>query len=111
MKEYKNQTPKELLLTGGMRRDDYMEASFFNLILNNNNNNNETIIQQSWMDDPRSLRRKFSYAQSVKLAGVGPFAFPDLDAVAQPEESKQIWSSFDSFFEKETNELGLTKES
>lgn len=90
-----------------MRRDDYMEASFFNLIVNN-----DTSIQQSWMDDPRSLRCKYSYARSMNLAGVGPFTFLDLDPVSQPEESRHMWSAFDHFFGvEEVDALGHAEES
>lgn len=94
MEQYKSQTPEERSQTGGMRRDDYMEAAFFNSI----KDNNDTLVRQSWMDDPRSLRRKYSYARSMGLAGVGPYAFHDLDPVLQPEESRQMWSTFDDFF-------------
>ena len=75
-----------------MRRDTYQDASFFNIIAN------ETTIRQSWMDDPISLRRKYSYARSKGLAGIGPFTFSDLDA-KMVDESRSIWSAFDAFFE------------
>ena len=98
LQEYSNQTSIELVQTGGMRRDAYMDASFFNFIVN------DTAIKQSWMDDPSSLRRKYSYARSTKLAGVGPFTFSDLDPVSQPEESRWMWSAFDAFLEADTTD-------
>ena len=92
MQQYRSQN------STSMRRDTYQDASFFNIIVN------ETTIRQSWIDDPISLRRKYSYARSKGLAGVGPFTFSDLDA-KMVEESMSVWSAFDVFFE--TDYVGL----
>lgn len=91
--EFQNQSTSSARETL-MRRDAYMDAAFFNSQVKNQ------VVKQSWLDDPISLRHKYAYARSVGLAGVGPFQFSDLDPVLQPEESRQMWSAFDTFWEE-----------
>jgi di-N-acetylchitobiase len=81
---------------GGIRRDEYMDASFLNTRVQNNNDSTTTVFQ-FWFDDPISLRNKFEWVAKRGIGGVGPFTFDYLDPVMQPEESKAMWSTFDVF--------------
>jgi di-N-acetylchitobiase len=79
-----------------VHRDNPMDAAYFNTV------ENGTVIQY-WYDDEISLGHKYAWAKSVKLAGVGPYQFnnlnPALDPNAPSEEGRvAMWASFDSFF-------------
>jgi Di-N-acetylchitobiase len=87
---YRAQTDQEANLTGGWRRDDYMNAAFFNTIENGT-------TMQYWFDDHVSIRDKFAWAAYMGLGGVGPYTFDYLDPIALPTESKQMWSTLDAF--------------
>jgi Di-N-acetylchitobiase len=75
----------------GMKRDDYMDAVYFNTV------DNDGTVYQYFFDDAKSMRNKFSWAKSMGLGGVGPYTFGDLDPVGSPEESEAMWSAFDVF--------------
>ena len=87
-----------------MQRDDYVDAVYFNAVeernnnTSNNTNNNDTGVYQYWLDDAASLTHKFAWAKSLRLGGIGPYAFDDLDPVNFPHESRAMWSAFDVFF-------------
>ena len=55
-------------------------------------------VVQYWFDDADSLRRKFRWAKSKGVAGVGPFAFQYI-AGCEAHDAVQMWSAFDSFFD------------
>jgi di-N-acetylchitobiase len=86
-----NMTAKEDHLTGGIRRDEYMNAAFMNHVSKNGT------VYQYWFDDDKSIRDKFAWAKSVGLGGVGPYTFDDLNPIQFPDESKAMWSAFDAF--------------
>ena len=73
-----------------MKRDEYMDAAYFNTV-----DSNDGTVYQYFFDDPTSMRHKFSWAKSMRLGGVGPYTFDDLDPVESPEESEAMWSAFD----------------
>mmetsp|Transcript_14772 Transcript_14772/g.19330 ORF Transcript_14772/g.19330 Transcript_14772/m.19330 type:complete len:479 (+) Transcript_14772:70-1506(+) len=60
-------------------------------------------IHQYWFDNADSLKRKYAWANSVGLLGVGPYAYHDVnfpqsgDSRWEPFASS-LWSSFDAFF-------------
>jgi di-N-acetylchitobiase len=92
---YKNMTEEEVCATGGLRRDDYMDAAFFNILLSQDTN--QTSVVQFWYDDEKAVADKFAWAKSMGLGGVGPYAYDDLDPVQVPKESEAMWSTFDAF--------------
>lgn len=92
---YNNMTTRKVHETGGIRRDDYMDAAYMNHVIENGT------VYQFWFDDAKSMRDKFAWAKSMSLGGVGPFVFDDLDPVAFPKESREMWSAFDAFREGE----------
>lgn len=87
----RNMTANEIQETGGIRRDDYMDAAYMNDV-----SENGTVFQY-WFDDATSIRNKFAWAKTMGLGGVGPFTFDDLDPVEFPKESQEMWSAFDTF--------------
>ena len=108
LQEFYNQSAAERRQTRGMRRDAYMDATFFNL--QRTNDVGDIVIYQNWMDDPTSLTHKTMYAKEMGLGGIGPYTFDDLDPMALPEESIRIWSTFDTFFSRAgNNEISTTK--
>jgi len=88
---YKNMTTTEIHQTGGIKRDEYMDAAYMNHVTENGT------VYQYWFDDNKSIRDKFTWARSARLGGVGPYIFDDLDPIEFPEESKAMWSTFDAF--------------
>jgi di-N-acetylchitobiase len=94
IKVYQNLTEEEVFATGGLRRDDYMDAAFFNILLKDTNRRS---VVQFWYDDEKAVADKFAWAKSMGLGGVGPFAYDDMDLVQVPKESKAMWSTFDAF--------------
>lgn len=86
-----NMTAKKDHLTGGIRRDEYMNAAFMNHVSKNGT------VYQYWFDDDKSIRDKFAWAKSAGLGGVGPYTFDDLNPIQFPDESKAMWSAFDAF--------------
>jgi di-N-acetylchitobiase len=85
------QTFKTAKLKSGMKRDDYMNAVYFNAV------DEDGTVYQYWFDDAKSMRAKFTWAKSLGLGGVGPYTFDDLDPFKSPEESEAMWSAFDVF--------------
>jgi hypothetical protein len=108
LQEFYNQSAAERRQTGGMRRDTYMDATFFNL--QRTNGAGDIVIYQNWMDNPTSLAHKTMFAKEMGLGGIGPYTFDDLDSMALPEESRRMWSTFDTFFSRATkNEISTAK--
>jgi len=104
LQTYSLMTEEEIAITGGgMRRDETANAVFFNHIATNTVN--KYGVYQYWFDDARSLRDKYALAKLLKLGGVGPYTFDYLDTNAFPVESKAMWSSFDAFKLKQSNDL------
>eukprot|EP00934_Nitzschia_sp_Nitz4_P004586 Nitzschia sp. Nitz4//scaffold52_size167869//69679//70881//NITZ4_002274-RA/size167869-processed-gene-0.162-mRNA-1//-1//CDS//3329554029//4576//frame0 len=80
-----------------VHRDENTQSLYFNTVESDPNHPKSTVFQY-WMEDPVLLRKKFGWARSMGLAGVGPYVFNNLDPETQPEESQAMWSSLDSFF-------------
>ena len=95
LQTYRSMTDKEINMTGGMRRDEYMDAAFFNQIVTNDKGN--PAVVQYWFDDAQSLRNKLAWIKSKGLGGVGPYQFDNLDPLTLPDESRDVWSAFDVF--------------
>eukprot|EP00965_Chrysotila_dentata_P114553 3785965-Pleurochrysis_carterae.AAC.1 len=49
-------------------------------------------IEQFWWDSPESLRRKYAFARSMGLRGVGPYTFSDVES-----SSDEMYAAFDAF--------------
>jgi spore germination protein YaaH len=79
--------------TGGLRRDDNMDAPFFNTV---ENKDNKFVVFQYWYDDVISLKHKYAWAREQNLRGVGPYTFSDVDSSGIDAD---IWSAFDVFFQ------------
>lgn len=86
----KNMTDQERKETGGIRRDEYMDAAYMNCVYNGT-------VYQYWFDDTKSIRDKFSWARSMQIGGVGPYTFDDLDPMKFPTETQEMWSTFDAY--------------
>lgn len=85
-------------LTGGLRRDDHMDAPFFNALAKNST----TTVYQFWYDDATSLRHKYAWAKQQNLRGVGPYTFSFLDHNGKDAD---MWSAFDVFLEEDSSSL------
>ena len=88
---YENMTAREIQMTGGIRRDVYMDAAYLNHV------DKDGKVYQYWFDDAKSIRDKFAWAKSGGLGGVGPYTFDGLKPLEFPKESKEMWSAFDAF--------------
>ena len=55
-----------------MKRDEFMDAVYFNS-QEEADHGNETRIYQYWFDDAAALTHKFAWAKSMQLGGIGPF--------------------------------------
>lgn len=87
-------------VTGGLRRDENMDAPFFNAVFNDT-------VYQYWFDDAASLSHKFRWAKEHKLRGVGPYTFSFLDVEGRDAD---IWSTFDVFVGDELYEWNVREQ-
>ena len=71
--------------------DTNMMAPWFNIFDGNQ-------VIQYWYDSPSGLRKKYEYAKSMKLRGVGPFTFDDLYGMENVTEESEYWRAYDVFF-------------
>ena len=90
-------------VTGGLRRNDNMDAPFFNSVITDDKN--ETQVYQYWFDDALSLAHKFEWARNNYLRGVGPFTFSYLDPHGKDAD---MWSTFDVFLQQ--GDYSMTQE-
>ena len=80
-------------VTGGLRRDENMDAPFFNTFAA------DGAVTQYWFDDAASLSHKFQWARDNNLRGVGPYTFTYLDPNGRDAD---IWSTFDIFMHEDS---------
>ena len=90
-----------------MKRDEFMDAVYFNS-QEEADHGNETRIYQYWFDDATALTHKFAWAKSMQLGGIGPYTFDDLDPDNFPNESRAMWSAFDAFFFASNHSLSVS---
>mmetsp|Transcript_17472 Transcript_17472/g.25829 ORF Transcript_17472/g.25829 Transcript_17472/m.25829 type:complete len:406 (+) Transcript_17472:75-1292(+) len=84
-------------VTGGLRRDRNTGDPFFNSIEAGEDGQGSAVYQY-WYDDPISLRAKFTWARTYKLAGIGPFVFNNLDPINAQEDAQRMWQAFEAYF-------------
>ncbi|ETO05658.1 hypothetical protein RFI_31736 [Reticulomyxa filosa] len=85
-----------------IRLDANTQSPFFNYMFDSISGNEATVqVFQVWFDNAASLAKKYEYAKSVNIRGVGPYTFSSLYKTyseIELERAQQIWSAFDTFF-------------
>lgn len=92
-----------------VRRDESTQSLFFNTVEESDDGSGMAVYQY-WIEDPVLLRQKYTWARTQGMAGVGPFVFRNLDPINDPQESQDMWSTFDEFLYHPKTQVVVTME-